>query len=90
MYFYDESASTRAKTLNYSKRGELEISNLNINYLDEGKLTVLKMPRGTAWLDLGTPDSLLEAAKFIQIIEKRQGLEIGNPIQVAEVMGYFK
>lgn len=90
LYFYDESASTRAKTLNYSKRGELEISNLNINYLDEGKLTVLKMPRGTAWLDLGTPDSLLEAAKFIQIIEKRQGLEIGNPIQVAEVMGYFK
>jgi glucose-1-phosphate thymidylyltransferase len=90
LYFYDESASKRARKLNLSQRGELEITDLNIEYLGEGKLTVLKMPRGTAWLDLGTPESLLEAGKFIQIIEDRQGLEVGNPIQVAEVMGFFK
>ena len=88
LYFYDESASKRAKKLKPSQRGEQEISDLNSDYLREGKLKVIKMPRGTAWLDLGTPESLLEAGKFIQIIEERQGLEVGNPLQVAFVMKY--
>jgi glucose-1-phosphate thymidylyltransferase len=89
LYFYDESASKRAKNLKPSSRGEREISDLNSDYLSEGKLKVIKMPRGTAWLDLGTPDSLLEAGKFIQIVEERQGLEVGNPTNVAEVMGFL-
>jgi len=82
LYFFDESASKRAKNLTLSSRGEREISDLNSVYLSEGKLTVIKMPRGTAWLDLGTPDSLLEAGKFIQIIEARQGLRVGDPTEI--------
>lgn len=88
LYFYDESASERVRKLKPSERGEREISDLNADYLNDKELTVIKMPRGTAWLDLGTPDSLLEAGKFIQIIEERQGLEVGNPIEVARVLGW--
>jgi glucose-1-phosphate thymidylyltransferase len=83
LYFYDESASKRARALNPSKRGEREISDLNTEYLNDGALRVIKMPRGTAWLDLGTPDSLLEAGKFIQIIEARQGLKVGDPTEIS-------
>ena len=88
LYFYDESASKRARELKPSVRGEREISDLNADYLNNGELTVIKMPRGTAWLDLGTPESLLEAGKFIQIIEERQGLQVGNPIEVAKILGW--
>jgi glucose-1-phosphate thymidylyltransferase len=88
LYFYDESASRRARKLKPSERGEREISDLNSDYLNDGDLTVIKMPRGTAWLDLGTPESLLEAGKFIQIVEERQGLEVGNPIEVARILGW--
>jgi glucose-1-phosphate thymidylyltransferase len=83
LYFYDESASKRARALKPSKRGEREISDLNTDYLNDGALRVIKMPRGTAWLDLGTPDSLLEAGKFIQIIEARQGLKVGDPTEIS-------
>lgn len=89
LYFYDSSATERAKGLTRSARGELEITELNRSYLDDGKLTVLKMSRGSAWLDMGNPKLLLEASNFIQIVEERQGLEVGNPYQVAEIMGYL-
>lgn len=88
LYFYDSSAPEKAKMLKKSTRGELEISHLNKMYLAEGKLNVLKMSRGSAWLDMGNPKLLLEAGNFIQIVEDRQGLEVGNPFQVAEVMGF--
>lgn len=88
LYFYDESASKRVRKLHTSERGEREISDLNADYLNDNELKVIKMPRGTAWLDLGTPDSLLEAGKFIQIIEERQGLEVGNPVEVARILGW--
>ena len=87
LYFYDETASQRAKSLKPSARGEIEISDLNRSYLEDGKLKVLQMPRGTAWLDLGTPGSLLEAGKFIQIVEERQGLRVGDPAEIAILMG---
>jgi glucose-1-phosphate thymidylyltransferase len=89
LYFYDETASERAEKLNVSARGEKEISDLNNDYLKDGMLTVVKMPRGTAWLDLGTPESLLEAGKFVQIIEDRQGLQIGNPVEVAKIQNWI-
>jgi glucose-1-phosphate thymidylyltransferase len=88
LYFYDESAVERVKTILPSRRGEKEISELNQNYLRSNKLKVIKMPRGTAWLDLGTPDALLEAGKFIQIIENRQGISIGEPLAVANIMNW--
>lgn len=88
LYFYDEYVSKKAKKLLPSLRGEREISDLNAEYLKEGKLKVIKMSRGSAWLDLGTPSALLEAGKFIQIIEERQGLEVGNPIEVARNLGW--
>ena len=89
LYFYDETASGRAREIRPSPRGEREITDLNRSYLASGDLKVLKMPRGTAWLDLGTPSSLLEASKFIQIIEDRQGLKVGDPLEIAKVMGYI-
>ena len=89
LYFYDETASERAKSLKPSERGEVEISDLNRSYLKDGQLTVVKMPRGTAWLDLGTPGSLLEAGKFIQIVEERQGLRVGDPTEIADLMGWL-
>lgn len=78
----------KAKILQKSARGELEISHLNKIYLGEGNLSVLKMSRGSAWLDMGNPKQLLEAGNFIQIVEDRQGLEVGDPFQVARVMGF--
>jgi glucose-1-phosphate thymidylyltransferase len=89
LYFYDESVTERVKNILPSNRGEIEITDLNKSYLKSNELKVIKMPRGTAWLDLGNPDSLLEAAKFIQIIENRQGIMIGEPSEVAKIMNWI-
>ena len=77
LYFYPSDVVNKAKSLTPSKRGELEISDLNNLYLEENRLSVIPMRRGNAWLDAGTPDSLLDASQFVQIIEKRQGKKIG-------------
>jgi len=83
LYFYDNTASKRAKALKPSPRGELEITDLNRSYLSDGSLTVEVMGRGQAWLDTGTHESLLEAGQFIQTIERRQGLKVGCPEEIA-------
>ena len=79
MYFYDSTVSDRARSLKPSPRGELEITDLNRTFLDDGSLSVEVMNRGMAWLDTGTYDSLLDAAKFIETIEKRQGMKVCCP-----------
>ena len=89
LYFYDETVVERAKSLAPSPRGELDITDLNRTYLDEGALTVELFGRGFAWLDTGTHDSLLEAAKFVATLQNRQGLMISCPEEIAWRRGYI-
>ncbi len=89
IYFYDGNVSDIAATLKPSPRGELEITDLNMRYLMEKKLNVKKMGRGVAWLDTGTHESLLQAANFIEVIEKRQGLKVACIEEIAYMNGYI-
>ncbi|MGO3209251.1 glucose-1-phosphate thymidylyltransferase RfbA [Brachybacterium sp. AOP42-C2-15] len=89
LYFYDETVTERARALKPSPRGELEITDLNRMYLDEGSLQVEVLTRGTAWLDTGTFDDLAAAGEFIRTVQQRQGLTIGAPEEVAWRMGYL-
>lgn len=89
IYFYDERAPELARGLKPSARGELEITDLNRCYLDEGRLTVELMGRGTAWLDTGTHSSLQDAATFVQVIEDRQGLKIACLEEIAYTQGWI-
>ena len=88
LYFLDGDAPRRAGAVKPSPRGELEIVDLLQTYLDEGTLTVTRMGRGYGWLDTGTHDSLIEAGSFVQTLEKRQGLKIGCPEEVAYEKGW--
>ena len=89
LYFYDNSVVALARDLAPSARGEYEITDLNRGYLEAGRLHVEVLPRGTAWLDTGTFDSLLEASQFVQTVEKRQGLKIGSPEEIAWRRGWL-
>ena len=89
LYFYDERVSDLARTIRPSARGELEITDLNQIYLNAGHLNVEKLSRGYAWLDAGTPDSLLQAATFVQTIQSRTGMLVGCPEEVAFRMGFI-
>jgi len=89
LYFYDHQVVEYARSLKPSRRGELEITDLNRIYLEHGELDVKVMGRGLAWLDTGTHDSLLDAAQFIQTLERRQGLKVACPEELAWRMGWI-
>ena len=89
LYFYDNQVCDIAADIKPSGRGELEITDVNRRYLENGQLSVETMGRGTAWLDTGTHDSLLEAASFIATLQKRQGLQVACPEEVAYRQGWI-
>ncbi|MCL2088434.1 MAG: glucose-1-phosphate thymidylyltransferase RfbA [Oscillospiraceae bacterium] len=89
LYFYDGKAAEYAKSLKPSKRGELEITDLNRIYLEEGRLEMQLLGRGFAWLDTGTVDTLLEASEFVRLIEKRQSIKISAPEEISYIKGWI-
>lgn len=89
LYFYDKKVCARAKALTPSPRGELEITDLNRIYLEEGTLNVITLGRGYAWLDTGTVDSLSEASEFVRVIESREGVQISAPEEIAYRNGWI-
>lgn len=89
LYFYDSTVCAKARALRPSPRGELEITDLNRLYLAEGSLSLTQLPRGMAWLDTGTPESLLQAAHFIHTIQTRQGLQVACLEEIAYRCGYI-
>ena len=89
LYFFDKTVSEKTKGLEPSPRGETEILELLRKYLEDDQLKVIVLPRGTAWLDTGTFESLHDAASFIKIMQERTGLEIGNPDEIAKIQGWI-
>lgn len=89
LYFYDNQVSDLARSLRPSARGELEITDLNRLYLQEGRLDLIELGRGVAWLDTGTPEALLQAAQFVQTVQERQGLIIASPEEIAFRNGWI-
>jgi glucose-1-phosphate thymidylyltransferase len=89
LYFYDNEVVDIAKNIQPSPRGELEITDINNNYLEKGKLNVQVFDRGTAWLDTGTFNSLMQAGNFVQVIEERQGLKVGCVEEIAYKMNFI-
>ncbi len=89
LYFYDETAPTRARTLTPSDRGELEITDLNRTYLDDGTLKAIRLPRGAAWLDTGTLDGLVSAGEWVRAVERQQGFKVAAPEEIAWRKGWL-